>query len=157
MRGQFGLIWRGPIRPGKLQLMHERTTRKWGIREPNCCTIPAITATAWGARLQACIQGVWGNKGEEMNTHIVTDNGERRERLRKSFHLYWHGSLFMALSATALSLPVAAEDAQPADEQQGQLKEIVITAEKTPRSLQDTSTSVAVLSEDELQRLPGLD
>ena len=59
-------------------------------------------------------------------------------------------------AATARSPDTSAADTDASDAA-SQLQEIVVTAEKTSRSLQDTSTSVVVLTSDDLEKRPAFD
>lgn len=64
-----------------------------------------------------------------------------------------------AVVVTSLAGPhaFATEDTQSAGAEQLTLEEVIVTAEKRSRSLQETSTSIAVFSEDDLASVPGMD
>lgn len=59
----------------------------------------------------------------------------------------------VVIATLAGEMPAHAAD----DTQQLTLEEVVVTAEKRSRSLQETSTSIAVFSEEDLRRQPGMD
>ena len=65
------------------------------------------------------------------------------------------GRIGIAVVIATIAGPSAAIAAD--DERQLTLEEVVVTAEKRSRSLQETSTSIAVFSEEDLRRQPGLD
>jgi iron complex outermembrane receptor protein len=60
-------------------------------------------------------------------------------------------------AATVASFASTARSAEAVEPDTNRLEEIVVTAEKVSRSLQDTATSIAVFSEEDLQARAGLD
>lgn len=62
-----------------------------------------------------------------------------------------------ALAASAPILHAADGDSADAEKDRNTLATVTVTAEKTQRSLQDTATSVAVFTADQIEQQPGLE